>query len=156
MRVKGRLTLCSDSGCDHGREMYLIVNPSLNAMFITLTIHCSSINVSKGMNEMTCWKMPCAPSQGHTWTINVRCQTVENTRTRLIFPLHLKYHSAEEKSSSRGWRASWWKPYSSRDYNMPHNDKHSCVCKVRQGRSAYVDANFGFVATSFTGSPFRF
>lgn len=86
MRVKGKLTLCSDWGCDHGREVYLIVNPSLNAMFITLPIYWSSINDSKGMSEMTCWKMPRAPSQGHAWTINVRHQTVDNTGTRLMFP----------------------------------------------------------------------
>lgn len=51
VRVKGRLTKksCSDSECDHGREMYRNVNFSLNIMFITLTIHHSPI--MREMNE---------------------------------------------------------------------------------------------------------
>lgn len=68
--------------------MYLNVNSSLNTMPITVTIHRSPINVSEGMNEMTCWKMPWASSRGRMWAANTKYKTVESATMKLTFPPH--------------------------------------------------------------------
>ena len=119
---------CSDSECAHGRERYPNVNSSLNITFMTLTIHRSPINVSKGMNEVTCQKMLWAPSQGHMQMVNISYRTVENTRIRLILSPHTWSTTffEEQKCLPSELRASWGKSYLSADYNTPRSDRPSC------------------------------